>query len=345
MMGKFLVAILVSFVSAYFVFAGCSSTTDNSGNAGSGGSSGSGGSAGGSGGSAGSSETTSRGSGAPAADTVTATLPNSTGWFSTTVNSRQVRIYRPNSNTNLPLIFFSHGTGGDPENFIGELGGQEAIQSVFDSTENAILIFPNSRDISTGDWDHSDGNKYWDTTNDDPNSNVDLILIRTLIQGARDSYSINASRVYAAGHSNGGFFTQLIAFSMPTRIAAFAENSSGWVRCLPADGGRKAETQITFSSTSCTTILATTNSDFTCRSATPEPFTALPTSSGSKVPAYIRHEISDDVVSAYYSCDLSQSMQSAGYTVSTDIISDGSGHSAGTDFVQSGWNFMRTKSL
>ncbi len=306
--------------------------------------------------------TNSRGLSAPAADSVTHTgsFPNSTGWFNATLaisgrsteGAEQISVYRPSATTNLPLVIFFPGTGDNVSVMKDALSGESGIESVFSSSENAIFVMaPRAyqSDLS-GDWDHNSDSYYWNTTTDNADTNPDLLLVRAIIQEARDQYNINASRVYLMGHSSGGFFAEFAAMLLKDRIAGFAENAAGYVSCFPSSS-RKADTQPAFGTTNCSTILSTAGSDLTCNSGNTEPFSAsaLPSSASQRVPAYLRHEISDTVVSVYNSCYLSSALVNSGYTqgsnLSTNVISDGSGHSVDVTFLSSAWSFLRAFTL
>lgn len=321
---------------------------------------------GGSSGSAGSTTATSRGSGTPTADSVTVTgsFPNSTKLFSVTgfgptrtrdTVSDPIRIYRPNTNTNLPLIIAFPGSANTTDEILSQLGvtgtGSEAT-SLIDATEPAIFIaIPNSHQAE--DWDHEGGgtdpSNYFNTTTDNTNTNLDLLVVRQAIKEAIRAYSIDQTRVYTMGFSNGAFMASYVAMMIPERIAGFAERSGGWARCLPS--GFKASTVFTSTSTTCSTILtqgAASGDDYDCTSSPAQPFNAL-LSGTNRVPGHLSHDNLDDSVSVYYTCDLASQMSAAGYTVETDIrhLSDEAGgrHGVPEDFITRAWSFLRTKSL
>lgn len=291
----------------------------------------------------------------------TGSFPNSTGLFTSSILSVTsstrpsrtpadlIRIYRPNTNTNLPLILAFPGTGNTTDEILSQLG-VTSEGSLINGTEPSLFIaIPNTNQAE--DWDHGGDGVYFNTTNDDPNTNPDLLLVRAVIKEAIRVYGINPARVYAAGFSNGAFFTELVSIALRNRIAGFAERSGGWARCLP--GGKKAETVYTSSSTTCSAILsglpASLNSQYTCTSVETQPFAALPTTASEKVPAFISHDPQDDSVSVYYSCDLYQSMSSASYQVDIDLRvltpEAGGRHGVPSDFITRAWSFLRTKSL
>ena len=360
---------------------GCGGTTTTSG--GSGGSSGSGGGSGtggsGTGGSSGSGIVTSRGSGTPSTDSVsyTGTLPDSTGWFTPsllTVSGRPTRInttslnpdpdtftiYQADSTaTNLPLILMFPGTENTTATIVDYMGGQDAIATRLASTEQAIVIaIPNTR--QSADWDHSSAGLFFDTTTDDTDTNTDILLVRAVIKEAIRVYGIDPTRVYTMGFSNGAFFSAFTAFTIPTRIAGFAERSGGWAKCLP--GGSKFDPPFTSSNSNCNTISSTTsctcdmilseasgNSNYTCTSSPAQPFSALTTGT-NRVPGYISHDPQDNSVSVYYSCDLYKSMSDAGFTVASPDLryladDNGGRHGVATGFFNNAWDFLRTKGL
>jgi polyhydroxybutyrate depolymerase len=65
--------------------------------------------------------------------------------------------------------------------------------------------------------------------------NRDLAFVRALLDRIESEYCVDRARVYATGFSNGAFLSQLLACTMPERIAAVAPVSGGTlaVPCEP----------------------------------------------------------------------------------------------------------------
>jgi pimeloyl-ACP methyl ester carboxylesterase len=76
------------------------------------------------------------------------------------------------------------------------------------------------------------GPRKWDTT---PGS-FDVRFMRAVIEQVRSEYCIDARRIWAAGHSYGGFMTQRLACEAGDLIAAGAVVSSGNIE-MPVIGG------------------------------------------------------------------------------------------------------------
>lgn len=257
--------------------------------------------------------------------------------------SRSLSVYRPNSSSNQALVLALPGTGGDLSDFTGD-GGYASVANA----DNVIFVFPIPRDNVEDSWDHGlpgepGQGTFWDTENDNANSNPDLLFFRAILQQARDQYSIDANRVYVIGHSNGAFMAALTAQALRSQIAAFGENSGGLVSCPPRLDG-----DYTTSLTSCTQILADASvpSRLKCASSSssydPEP--VVPFSSGARRPGYLAHGTQDDTVSVYYTCNLYQDLQSKGYATQVNLV-QGFGHALTPDFVNNAWDFMKNYSL
>lgn len=267
----------------------------------------------------------------------------SSGPFTVSGTSRSVSVYRPNSSSNQSLIIALPGTGGDISDFTGDDG-----YSTVANADNVVFVFPSPQDNVSDSWDHgSPGNPgtgtFWDTENDNADTNPDLLFFRGIIQQASSQYAINANRVYVMGHSNGAFMSVLTAQALRSQIAAFAENSGGLVTCPERRDG-----DYTTTFTSCSQILADSSvpSRLQCSSTSssydPEP--VVPFSSGSRRAGYLAHGNQDDTVSVYYTCNLYQDLNSKGYTTQVNIV-NGFGHALTPDFVTNAWAFMKNYSL
>jgi polyhydroxybutyrate depolymerase len=129
---------------------------------------------------------------------------------------RQYFMYLPESydgNKETPLIVVIHGYTND----ISPNGDWYRIKSVADK-EGFILCFP----IGTLD---ANENYFWnaggffETLEGDIN---DVHFINRLLDDLFLKYTIDQSRVYAMGHSNGSMMTYRIAYELSERIAAAA---------------------------------------------------------------------------------------------------------------------------
>ncbi|MBE9461714.1 T9SS type A sorting domain-containing protein [Dyadobacter subterraneus] len=105
---------------------------------------------------------------------------------------------------NLPLLFVFHGDGGSGSGIKGSTG----FDAIADAN-NFIVVYPNA---------DNDGNG-WNRAIDQLK---DVNFTSDMIDYFCSTYHINAQKVYASGHSAGGFMTYNLAVNLPGRIAAFA---------------------------------------------------------------------------------------------------------------------------
>ena len=103
---------------------------------------------------------------------------------------------------NLPLLFVFHGDNGTGA-AIKSYTGFDAVADA----QNFIVVYPNA---DTEGWNRAiDLSKDANFTSD-------------LIDYFCSTYHINARKIYASGHSAGGYMTYNLAVRLPGRIAAFA---------------------------------------------------------------------------------------------------------------------------
>ena len=212
---------------------------------------------------------------------------------------------------------------------VGELG----IREVADAN-GFIIVAP----FSTGDGgvnaDHEDGGNGW-RFDGDASSNVDLALTRAAIQEARRAYGVDASRVYAVGHSNGAFFAYFAAMLLNGRFAAFAETSGGMIPC-----GRRVDCVFARAgATSCASLLTAAPAACKCDSSTSSFPTRKPT---GRVPrGFLKHNADDSTVSAAFTCLLAKHLETR-----AQVSIDGTGeHGPTNDFMTKAWAFFATQSL
>jgi predicted esterase len=191
--------------------------------------------------------------------------------------------------------------------------------------------------MAVGDWDnHVPRDIYWETyPSTDPARNPDLLLVQAIIQEAVRAYGVDARRVYTLGHSNGGFFSLLAATALPDRIAAFAANSAGLVRCATTGG-------CSFKG-SGTTCAALANQAGWCACTGAEKPGPLVTS-GRQPPGYLTHSADDTAVSVYYSCALASRLSALGYRHEI-TIAQGNGHSMPYNLALDAWGFLSQHAL
>lgn len=100
-----------------------------------------------------------------------------------------------------PLLFVFHGFGGNMESSYNNSKFYELAES-----ENFIVVHPNG--ISSR----------WDAVS--LTNNTDIDFVEELITAIKNEYSIDSTRIYSAGMSNGGYFSFLLACELSDKIAA-----------------------------------------------------------------------------------------------------------------------------
>jgi poly(3-hydroxybutyrate) depolymerase len=262
----------------------------------------------------------------------TGTFAGATGRYNARLRvaglDRDVTVYAPrNRGARPPLVLAFHGTNGDGATMLTESGARALADA-----QGVVVVAPSSRWLPRGDWDHPGGAEtYWETSPiTSPDQNADLLLVRASIVEAIRVYNVDPDRVYAIGHSNGAFFTHLVATSLRDRVAAFASSSGGLVRCAttPSCGFRAT-------GTACGSLRAITRA---CNCTGPE-LPVATNASGRRPPAYLTHGTDDPMVSVEYTCALASRLSSLGFTVRTSLR-NGDGHSLPETFAQDAWAFM-----
>ncbi len=283
--------------------------------------------------------TPGRAAAGPAADPVAyqGALPARSGFGNLSVGgqSRRVFVHAPASMpANPPLVVLLHGTGANESDgaLDGALGEMDA-RSVADAG-GFLLVAPFSTSDGGANADHEDGGVGW-RFDGDANSNRDLLLVRAVIQEARKSHRVDASRVYLVGHSNGAFFSYFAAMKLADRVAAFAENSGGLIPC-----GRRVDcTHVASGATSCARVLAAAPASCRCP-VDPRAFPALKPA-GRVPPGFLKHNADDSTVSAVFTCRLAEHLGGQ-----AQVVIDPTGeHGPTNDFFTKAWAFLSTHTL
>ncbi len=128
-----------------------------------------------------------------------------------------------NLNDNLPVIIVLHGDGGTGSGIASYSGIANLA-----ATHNFIGVFPNAY---TGGWNRA-------VLGDSPAD--DLLFMQDIINYLCVNYSINRNRVYATGHSAGGFLAYRMAIEMADQIAAIAPVAAS----MYGDAGNNGDTYI-----------------------------------------------------------------------------------------------------
>jgi poly(3-hydroxybutyrate) depolymerase len=247
--------------------------------------------------------------------------------------ARSVELYVPSTLKSSPALLVTfHGTNGDAKDMISSSTAQDLADA-----QGLLVVSPQARTMTKGDWDnHSSGDVYWETyPSTTPSTNPDLRLVMAIVEESIKTFGVDRKRVYTLGHSNGGFFSILVATALPGWVAAFAANSSGLVKCASTDS-----CSFSGSGTSCASLSA--QSGWCSCSGAEKPGPVAKT--GRKVPAYLSHGDDDTTVSVYYTCSLASEMQSYGYATKVHI-EQGLGHGMPYGLASSAWAFMSAYKL
>lgn len=267
-------------------------------------------------------------------DTVifTGSLPNTAGRSTARLTvggrERQMLVYLPATRSaSPPLLVLFHGTNDSADAVFSE----SAAQRVADAN-GVVVIAPQAVDQTVSDWDHPDSEGVWWQTypSVSPDTNPDTLLVRAILVAAQRVYSVDPTRIYLLGHSNGAFFAQLLANTIGERIAAWASSSGGLCNCA-------TRPDCTFVGRG-TTCAALASQSGWCACTGPDKPGPIRTS-GRRPPAYLTHGSNDDIVSAHFTCNLASRLAAAGFEVET-VIRDNEQHVMPDDFAVTVWPWL-----
>ncbi len=131
---------------------------------------------------------------------------------------RAYELYVPDSydgTSAVPMLFNFHGFGGNANEYMDYADMRTLAES-----ETFILVYPQGTCLN--------GSSHWNPSlpGDDNKSEADdLGFIETLINELTSAYSIDTTRIYACGYSNGGMFAYGLANYKSEMIAAVASVS------------------------------------------------------------------------------------------------------------------------
>lgn len=235
-----------------------------------------------------------------------------------------------------PLVVALHGTSGTPSGIIEEAG-----LAAFAEAHGVVLVAPQARERNGGQGESGDPDHYagsegwygtsWNLASDDDDANDDARLVRAAIQAARDAWGVDPDHVYALGHSNGAFFAYHVAVLLRGRIAAFAENAGGAVRCANKDAPGP---QFTGDDTTCA-ALAQRPGYPTCDGP------LEPSAPGAHPPwGFLAHHPDDDVVSVAWTCTLAAALGDHAEVFLRAPDDESHGHSVVSGFAERAWAFL-----
>lgn len=253
--------------------------------------------------------------------------------------ARSVSLVVPSQRAaNAPLVIALHGTGGTPNDFFDEAALRPAAEAF-----GVVLAAPQALERNGGrgeaqDPDHYAGSEGWGTSwnlaDKNVDTNDDVLLVRAIIQSARTVLHVDADRVFVLGHSNGGFFAYFVAASLPDRIAAFAENAAGAVRCAHREA---AGPQFTGTASTCTALAQQPGFPSCSGALLPAPVPA------PRVPlGFLAHAVDDNLVSVAWTCTLASSLGARAYVVlQVPSGPDRFGHAVTDDFALNALTFFK----
>jgi poly(3-hydroxybutyrate) depolymerase len=124
----------------------------------------------------------------------------------------------PTPVVNLPVMFVLHGDGGSGSG-IQAYAGFDAVADA----QGFIAVYPNA--ISST-WNRYADNVAGDAGLGNPSAADDVLFISDVINFLCTNFSINSKKVYATGHSAGGFMAYNLAVQLSNKIAAIAPVSA-----------------------------------------------------------------------------------------------------------------------
>lgn len=141
---------------------------------------------------------------------------NGTATITSNSTTRSFAYHAPGTSisANLPVMIIMHGDGGTGAGIKGYSGFDAAADA-----QNFLAVYP---DAVGGNWNRHADNVAGDACTGSNNPNNDVLFISDLIDYLCTTYQINKNKVYATGHSAGGYMTYNLAIQLTSKIAAFA---------------------------------------------------------------------------------------------------------------------------
>ncbi|MCC6797668.1 MAG: prolyl oligopeptidase family serine peptidase [Candidatus Hydrogenedentes bacterium] len=139
--------------------------------------------------------------------------------------ARQALLYIPKTDVATPVVFAFHGHGGT-------MGNSARTFGYHTLWPEAIVVY--MQGLPTPGMTDPEGKKPgWQKSPGD-HGDRDLKFFDTVLEDLKKSYHVDANRIYATGHSNGGAFTYLLWAARGEDFAAVAPSAAPAVRGLPA---------------------------------------------------------------------------------------------------------------
>lgn len=129
-------------------------------------------------------------------------------------DAREALVYAPTGSGKKPLVFAWHGHGGTADFAARKF----AFHKLW---PEAVVVYPQGLPTPAPVVDPAGKRSGWQKFVGDQDDR-DLKLFDAMLKTCLTDYSADEARVYSAGHSNGGFFTYLLAAARPGKFAAIA---------------------------------------------------------------------------------------------------------------------------
>ncbi len=140
--------------------------------------------------------------------------------------TREFILYVPssyNGNEALPLFLNFHGFGGTASDFMDWTDMRDLAEQ-----ENFILVYPQGTLL--------EGYPHWNSalpSAENKSSADDFGFVEMMIDEIAAAYNVNTNRVYAAGYSNGSFFSYALACYRSDLVAAVGSVSGTMAGIIP----------------------------------------------------------------------------------------------------------------
>ena len=133
---------------------------------------------------------------------------------------REALVYVPPQarTNNVPVVFAFHGHGGSMRNAARSFGFHTRWPE-------AIVVYPQGLNTPGRLTDPEGKKPGWQSAVGDEGDR-DLKLFDAMLASLQKDYKVDAKRLYATGHSNGGGFTYLLWAARGDRFAAFAPSAA-----------------------------------------------------------------------------------------------------------------------
>lgn len=169
---------------------------------------------------------TGTGTGAASASAAATAAATASGAAAAAVRARPYAVFAPAGDAVRPLVIVLHGYGGNG-------AGQYGYFGMSRWAGEAIVVVPD------GTPDHK-GMRFWNASDAccdfDGRGPDDVAYLEAIVDEVARAHPVDARRVYAVGHSNGGFMALRWACDRPRRLAAVVSLAGA----APADASRCA---------------------------------------------------------------------------------------------------------